>query len=50
MKIVISKTHLAADQTGRLRERTTKLAGYDVPDDKETTIYINGEPALVIEP
>jgi hypothetical protein len=49
MKVVISKTHLKATSYG-LREVTTKLAGYDVPDGKATTVYVDGEPALVIEP
>jgi hypothetical protein len=50
MKVTISKTHLAMTNVGKMVEKTTKQAEYDVPETAETTVYIDGEAALIIEP
>lgn len=50
MRVEIARTTLRHYTDGKLRAVRTVQANFDIPADRSTTIYIDQEPALVIEP
>ena len=49
MQVEIAKTQLRAYGKSLVEVRNV-IASYNVPAGQSTTIYLEGEPALVIEP
>lgn len=50
MIISIAQVQKGLTMSGKDVRLTRPVARFDIPVDKSTTIYIDNEPALVIEP
>lgn len=49
MRVKISRYTAAGLINGKPYYKVIPVAEYDVPDGQDTTIYLGGEPALIVE-